>query len=335
MRTPLFLIRFLKFEYWPWWIFYLPMAPVGLYHACRNRSLTFFTAVNPGIPLGGFIGESKSAILSKINKQYLPLTVKINSGNSFFNVLAQISSGKIFFPLIVKPDAGLRGKDVKKIYSEEELSDYHVNAKEDYLVQEYIDHEIELGILYSRLPDEEKGIVSSVTLKEFLSVTGDGCSSILKLMEKDSRSRFQIGRLKSELGEVLERVPLKDEKVLLEPIGNHCRGTKFISLNSIICNNLNQVFDQIAKPIDGFFYGRFDLKVKSIDDLLAGRTIRILEVNGAVSEPGHIYDPSYKLITAYKDLISHWNRVAAIAKENMRSTKPAKVSEVLKALSQR
>ena len=86
-------------------------------------------------------------------------------------------------------------------------------------------------MLYSRLPNSEKGEVTSVTLKEFLTVYGDGTSSILELMQQSTRARFQIDRLKTEMGDAINRIPANNEKVLLEPIGNHCRGTRFINLN--------------------------------------------------------------------------------------------------------
>ena len=40
-----------------------PVVLYILYLAIRHRSLTLFTAANPAIPGGGFVGESKGAIL--------------------------------------------------------------------------------------------------------------------------------------------------------------------------------------------------------------------------------------------------------------------------------
>ena len=55
--------RLTRWEFWPAWLFYLPVVGYVLYLAFRHRSLTLFTAVNPAIPAGGFIGESKFEIL--------------------------------------------------------------------------------------------------------------------------------------------------------------------------------------------------------------------------------------------------------------------------------
>ncbi|MBP6410464.1 MAG: carboxypeptidase-like regulatory domain-containing protein [Pseudarcicella sp.] len=106
---------------------------------------------------------------------------------------------------------------------------------------------------------------------------------------------------------------LVNETLTLEPIGNHCRGTAFLDNNFLINQQLNQVFDKIASTVRGFHYGRFDLKVKSIDDLYEGKNIKILELNGVWSEPAHIYDPNFKLWKAYKDLFWHWNTMSKIS----------------------
>ena len=108
----------------------------------------------------------------------------------------------------------------------------------------------------------------------------------------------------------------KGETRILEPIGNHCRGTKFKNANYLINEQLHEVFNAIALPIEGFFYGRFDMKVRSVEDLYLGQHIKIMELNGVSSEPGHIYDPSSTLLQAYRDLTWHWKLVADIAKEN-------------------
>jgi hypothetical protein len=317
MRTPLFIAKFSRYEYWPWWLFYLPVLPYWLYLAIKSKSLAYFTVANPGIELGGFYGESKSEILDLIDNKYLPKAISVDNSIDFGYVLDKVKGLGLIFPVIAKPDVGERGNQVTLIHNQQELILYNVKSKSKYIIQEYIDYTIELGVLYSRMPSSQKGKVSSITLKEFLSVIGDGKSTTKELMQKSLRARFQIERLSIELGDKMDIVLKEGEVKLLEPIGNHCRGTKFIDNNFLINEKLNNVFDKICIPINGFYYGRFDLKVKSIEDLYKGENIRIMELNGASSEPGHIYDPSLTLHKAYKDLLSHWKRLADISKENM------------------
>jgi len=317
MRIPLFLIKYTHYEYWPMWLFYIPALPYWLYLSIKNKSLAYFTSANPGIELGGFFGESKSDIFKLLDKQYLPNSIEVENCDSD-TILKNLEKQNMQFPIIAKPDIGERGDHVAKLNSEKELVDYNAKAAFKYILQEFITYEIELGILYSRLPNSSKGNVSSITLKEFLTVIGDGDSTIMELMQQNTRARFQIDRLLKEKAQLLNSIPEKNEKVLLEPIGNHCRGTRFIDNNYLINERLNSIFDAICIPIEGFYYGRFDLKVKSIEDLHLGKNIKIMELNGASSEPGHIYDSTKNnIFRAYIDLFSHWRRLSDIATQNI------------------
>ncbi len=318
MRVPLFIAKFSRYEYWPWWLFYLPVLPYWLYLAIKNKSLAYFTVANPGIELGGFYGESKTEILDLIDKQYLPKSVYVDNSIDFGSILDQMKVVGLSYPVIAKPDVGERGNQVTLIHNQQELILYNLRSNSKYIIQEYIVYTIELGVLYSRMPNSQKGKVSSVTLKEFLSVIGDGKSTIKELMQKSLRARFQIERLSAEFGDKMNIVLKEGEVKLLEPIGNHCRGTKFIDNNYLINEKLNEVFDKICLPIKGFYYGRFDLKVKSIEDLYLGKNIRIMELNGASSEPGHIYDPTSTLLKAYNDLLYHWKLLSDVSRGNMK-----------------
>src|SRR5262245_20003300 len=58
--------RWVHWEFWPAWLFYIP---VGVYYgwlAIRHGSLSVPTSANPGIETGGFIGESKLEILNQL-----------------------------------------------------------------------------------------------------------------------------------------------------------------------------------------------------------------------------------------------------------------------------
>lgn len=332
MRAPLILYKYGNYEYWPMWLFYLPVLPYWIYLSLRNRSLAYFSAANPGIELGGFFGESKTEILSLIDPQYLPKSISVKNKMEFLSLKNELRANNITYPLIAKPDVGERGNAVSKIMTETELLAYHNIADFDYIIQEFITFDLEFGVLYSRLPNSEKGMVSSVTLKEFLTVTGDGSATVHQLMQQNVRARFQIDRLQKEKPDSLQHIPKQGEQVLLEPIGNHCRGTRFINFNHIINEQLNTSFDKICSPIKGFYYGRFDLKVKSIGDLQKGTSIKIMELNGASSEPGHIYDTSFTLFKAYTDLLDHWKRLAMISAVNIKSgLKPVGFGTIVKS----
>jgi hypothetical protein len=331
IRWPLFLIKFFNYEYWTWWAFYLPMLPYWAWLALKTRSLAYFTAANPCMDWGGFFGESKSDILRKIPAEYVPKTLFFSGTEPAEAVGKALHAASLPYPVVVKPDVGERGTKVEKVTNAAELAVQIRAIGGPFIAQEFVQEPLEFGILYSRLPGEARGQVTSVTRKGFLTVTGDGRSTVEKLMRQSTRARFQLNAMRQRLGEGIHEILPPNKTRLLEPIGNHCRGTMFIDDNHLISENLNAVFDRIAAPIEGFHFGRFDLKVRSVEDLLVGRTIRILELNGASSEPGHIYDPRHSLREAYRDLARHWDILAEIClRQKSRGVRPVPFRQLLK-----
>lgn len=327
---PLYLIKLVKWEYWTWWLFYLPILPYWLWLALKARSLTFFTAANPGIENGGFFGEPKQAILALIPDAYKPKTLFLELPLSIKKIEQSLEAAAICFPFIIKPNVGERGTNVEKINTTNDLNNYLKTCTEAILIQEFITYDIELGVLFAREPNKDKGKVTSVVIKKFLQVTGDGKQTVFDLMQHQTRARFQIKRFQKEKANLLAEIPHANECRIIEPIGNHCRGTEFISGQHLINDTLHEVFNTIAKPISGFYFGRFDLKVKSFDDLYKGQNIAIMELNGVSSEPAHIYDARYTLFKAYRQLVWHWKLVYVISQQNRKNKVPtARLSWVI------
>lgn len=310
------LTKIVNYEYWPWWLFYIPCIPYWLVLSAKAGSLMFFSNVNPGIYLGGLFGESKKDILDGIPKEYLPKTLFFEQGTDLSIVMEGCEKEGISFPFIFKPNVGERGNGVEKIYSPAQLSQQIGTVKEDFIIQEFIDYTIELGVFYHKYPNQHKSDITSVTSKEFLSITGNGGHTFEALIKKSVRASNQYDRMRIKFAEVWHEVIPDGEKILLEPIGNHCRGTMFLNSNHLINAELIAVFDKISKDIPGFFYGRYDLKVKSLEDLYAGKNIRVMELNGVASEPAHIYDPQFSLLAAYAELYKHLKIIAEISMQN-------------------
>lgn len=311
------LLKWLKWEFWPYWFFYLPLSPKYFWLSAKAGSLAFFTAANPLMKHGGLKGYSKYKVLEKINPIYLPYTYCFPLAN-YDLVLKHLEESRLNFPIILKPDIGERGAGVERINSVEDLEQYFTteNNISNLILQEYIPYSLELGIMYSRKPAETQGKITSIVIKDFLSVVGDGRKTLLQLIESDDRARFYLEDLKVRYADQLSQIPASKERIELMSIGNHCRGTKFMNGNHLISNDLESVFDRISVPIEGFYFGRFDLRVSSLDDLLLGKNIKILELNGAASEPAHIYDPATRLLDAYKHLYGHWQRLYEISRTN-------------------
>ena len=314
-----FLIRLRHWEFWPFNVLYFP---VGFYYtwlAIKKGSLFFFTSSNPSIEYGGMLGEKKSDVYDLIPNKYLPEM-------SFFEPSQLEEASKyakqLSYPVIVKPNIGERGNLVEKLNNQSDLEAYVTQCTVPFIIQELITYPVELGVFYVRMPNEKKGRVTSVVMKEFLSVKGDGLHTVNELLHENQRALLQIDFTHPRLAGKLEKVPANGEIVRIESIGNHCRGTTFLDMNHTIDDQLNEAIDQLASEIKGFYFGRFDLKCQSMDTLRRLTDFKILELNGAGAEPGHIYQPGFSLWTAYKDILWHLNALAEISYQNKKRGYP-------------
>ncbi|MDT0554304.1 D-alanine--D-alanine ligase [Urechidicola vernalis] len=317
MSGKTFLYKLKHWEYWPSYMFYLPNIPYACYLAVKAKSPVFYSAVNPGIYNSGNGMESKFDTIKMIPERLRPKTVLICEGEPIETVLEKIKQEHLNFPLIAKPDIGFRGLLVKKINSREELEQYLLKYPIKVIIQEFIDLPNECGIFYYRIPDEQKGHITSITFKEFLTVTGTGKKSIEELITEDKRARLYLNLLQELHGNTLHSILKNGEKFILNTIGNHCKGTRFINGNDFISKELEESFDSLNKKIDGWYYGRIDIKYNQFDDLLNGENYKILEINGIISEPTHIYDAStHSYFKAVKSIATHWKTIYKIAKTN-------------------
>ncbi len=287
----------------------------------KARSFFFFSASNPGIENGGMLGESKMKIFDLIPDRYKPKTTLLEPGIQLLDFNLTLKKEEISYPFILKPDIGERGWMVKKISNQSQLQSYLSEIKVPFLLQDYIDWPIELGVFYYRLPNEENGKVTSIVVKEMLTVIGDGESSVEKLLARNARSVITLKEIKKTSGETFSYIPEVGEEVEVVPIGNHCRGTTFLNGNHLINDKIHETFDIAAKTYPEFYFGRFDIRCESIQELEKGN-FSILELNGCGAEPGHIYQPGYSLIQAYRDLIFHLNLMYVIARQNHKNGVP-------------
>lgn len=306
-----------KWEYWPMWVFYLPVIPVYFWYGIKSKSFAFFTNVNPSMNHGGFVDYSKFDILKKIPENFIPKMFLFSKSDK--NIKALIQEHHFGFPLIAKPDKGERGTDVKKIDSLDELKEYISEVKEDIIIQEYSDFNLEFGIMYHRKPHERTGNISSIVEKKFQYLIGDGESTLGELIEKDERAVMYKEHFFNLHSKNINKTLKKGERYRMSFIGNHCKGAVFYNANELINSKLVKVFDSIALQIPGFYFGRFDLKVKDLDALYKGENIRIVELNGVNSEPAHIYDPQMPLIKAYKSMYTHWKTIFEISQLNKKN----------------
>ena len=302
-----FFIKLLNWEYWPFNVVYVPIYFYWLWLMIKARSAFFFNTSNPLIKNGGFLLESKKEIYDLIPSGYYPATLFFKHGCSVEEVINTVKIKGLQFPLIAKPDVGMRGLLVQKIESEKELKEYACSNKVNFLVQDFIEYENEVGLFYYRYPGQENGNISGIVGKEFLSVTGDGISTIEQLLQKDQRFILQLPVLKETHKDSLQIILKKEKQQLLVPYGNHCRGSKFSDISNLIDEELVRSIDAVCKQIPSFYFGRMDIRYSNWEDLKQGKKFSIIELNGAGSEPTHIYDPRHSIFFAWKEIIRHLN----------------------------
>jgi hypothetical protein len=263
--------------------------------------------------------------LELIPEIYKPKSVFIPKKRDFENIIKDLNKQAIDYPLIIKPDIGFRGMLVQKIHSDNELKRYLEAYPINLIIQEFITLPNECGIFYHRLPNNKKGTISSLTVKSFLSVQGDGFSTLSELISYDNRAQHYSTLLKKDHKDSWDSIIDKNKTILLSDIGNHCKGTQFINGNHLIDKELENTLDKLNAEIDGWYYGRLDIKYNTIEELRKGKSLKILEINGIIAEPTHIYDPYHNsYFQALSGIREHWRFLYAIAMQNIQNGIPTK-----------
>lgn len=330
--------RMTRWEFWPPWIFYPPVLGYVAWLALRHRSLTVFTAANPAIPAGGFIGESKIDILDSLSrfKEHVARARLIESAldaeKRVERARAFMAENDLDFPVVLKPNEGQRGSGVAVIRSMEAMEDYLRRSSVDTIIQEHVGG-FEFGVFYYRHPDEERGRIFSITEKRFPTVTGDGRSTLERLILADERAvsmaRFYLNKHEDRLWET----PAEGERVQLVELGTHCRGAIFLDGEWVKTESLEKAIDRISRGFAGFYYGRFDIRASTIEDFKEGKNFKVIELNGVTSEATHIYDPRNGVFDAYRVLFEQWRVAFEIGAANRsRGVRPATVRELMRLL---
>ncbi|MGV3762196.1 hypothetical protein [Parapedobacter sp.] len=216
--------KLLHWEYWPPWVIYFPVGFFWLYWIIRWRP-TFFLEVNPGLKNGGFCNISKMEIHRRLPHSIYPRTVFVNREQHAAIPESEVKA--IGFPLIMKPDFGLRGMGVELVHNIDQLKAYHSNASFNYLIQEYVDLPKEAGVFFVRIPGSSDGIITGITGKKLFAVVGDGISTLEQLIKQTPRGALQWKWLKKEPLCDYARVIAPNETIRLAPFGNHTRGGTF------------------------------------------------------------------------------------------------------------
>ena len=315
-KLKLILHKLFHWEYWSLEAIYYPLFPAWLFFSIKARSFFFFNAANPSIKNGGMAMESKMDIYALMPEEIRPQTILVQKGIIWEQLLELLTDSNLAYPFIVKPDIGMKAFGVDKIENEGQLNEYLKKTPYDFLIQEFVPYKDEVGVFYTRHPEEKRGKITGLVRKEFLSVLGDGKSTILELIVKNPRSHLQLNVLKKEFGNELLQVLKNGQQFVLVPFGSHTRGAKFTDETHLVTPELERLIDDICTRIPGFYYGRLDILFNSFKELGKGYNYKIIEINGAGSEATHIYDPRHSIFYAWREIIRHWKILYEISIAN-------------------
>lgn len=309
------IFRITHWETWHWTVKYIPMIPHWIWYCIRSRSLWFFTASNPMLTFGGFEGENKKEMYDALPLGTYPKGFFVDPKTPYAEVENIFRSNNFRFPCAVKPDIGQMGIMFRKIDSYSELQRYHQVMKADYVIQEFVDYPIEVSAFYYRFPNQTRGTITGFVRKEYLSVTGDGKSTLLELIQNYPRVMFRQEEMREKHNENLNNVIPEGQQYILSHALNLSRGGKLVSLEHEKDDKLLEVFDKLSHHT-GFLFGRYDIKCASIEDLKNECNFSILEFNGSGAEPHHVYGNGNNVFKAIRILLDHWNILFKISKAN-------------------
>jgi membrane protein DedA with SNARE-associated domain len=316
--------RFARWEFWPAWVFYPPVAAYCFWLGVRHRSFALPAIANLNQKNGGIIGESKIGILQELMQAAPEATADayLVPEGPIQERLARIETlcarHGIAAPFVLKPDTAQRGAGFKKIQSASEIENYLSQVTVPLVLQRYVAADKEAGIFYYRFPGESRGHILGITRKEFPYVTGNSVHTIRELIDADSRARLIAPTYLKRFGAGAERVPEAGERLRLVEAGNHCQGCEFRDGSDLYTSDLLEAFDAISQRLRGFYVGRFDVRYTDEEELRAGKDFKIIELNGAASEATNIYDSRNSLWSAYRTLFRQWHIVYAIGAAHRR-----------------
>jgi len=148
-------------------------------------------------------------------------------------------------------------------------------------------------------------------------VEGNGKHTLGELVYNHERAKYYHKPFQQLHAHTWDKVLPHGQKFQMNFLGNHCRGSCFYDATNLLTEQLEKVIDHLTHKIPEFYFGRYDLKVKSREDLYAGK-FKIMELNGMGTLPVHIYDPRHTIWFAYKELFRHRNIIYKISQANLK-----------------
>jgi hypothetical protein len=264
-------------------------------------------------------GEPKKEMHDLLPQELCPTFFNVQPSEDFDVILNKIGEYNIRYPLIVKPEVGGQGILFRKINNETQLKNYHKHVPVEYFIQEFIEYPMEISLFYYRYPSEPKGVISGFLQKIPMQLTGDGTHTLEELILMDTKSAKRMKEIRAKHYHNFNKIIPRNESYILSYAANHNRGARFIDLKNEIDEGLVSILDNISHSVNDFFYGRYDIMCRSVEELKRGENFVILEYNGCGAEPNHFYDTGYTLINAWKEILKHWKILFRISRYNYKA----------------
>ncbi len=316
-------VRLTQWEYWPIWAIYPPVFVYGLWLAVKHRGAMLFTAVNPGMPAaGGVVGFSKAAILRGLAGagEAVARWTLIEPGAVASRVAAVErfrAAQQLAYPVVLKPDRGERGTGVVIAKTRADVEAAVRAEPAELLAQAYVPG-VEWGVFWLRRPGAERGEVFAITDKRMVHVTGDGRSTLERLILSDARAVGMSRFFLRQFAERLNEVPAAGERVALSELGTHSRGALFLDGSHLVTPELAAAVEAVSRSYAGFHFGRYDLRAESVEAMQAGR-FKVIELNGVTSEATSMYDPRHSVWHGWRTLCRQWRLAFEIGAANRRA----------------
>ena len=120
--------------------------------------------------------------------------------------------------------------------------------------------------------------ITSVGKKEFCKLIGDGKRTLEILVNENHRIAHRASILKDRFETQWHQIIPKGKELLVEPIGNHNRGTTFLDAREHKSKEMLDWIEICLQNLPDFDYGRIDLKIKNWNAFKDNTGIKILEI---------------------------------------------------------
>jgi len=326
-------------------LYYAPIFPGFVFLCLKHGGPRAVFTSNPGIPFGGAFSSSKSTFSERAGNAFRhPKSCLIRgaecdqtSVDNFFSkarALDSRASTDYSWPrFLLKPDAGERGRNVSVYFSEAAARAAILRVKEETLLQEYVAG-VDYSVFFFRNVDTRNTRILAITERSLPSGIGNGIDSVEQIIIKRN-FRPDISRMLLKIN--LERLawrPNPGQKIQLSFVANHSQGAVFKTfISEGIMELITGAIAKLADAVGGVYYGRFDFKANSLDNLMSAKDVYLLEFNGAYAEPLEIYDSNCSLFRMYCVLHRRLDLLMSIGAELQRQGhEPPRWKDIASAL---